>query len=169
MSNYADIKKNDVANGEGICVSLWLQGCPHRCNGCHNPETWEASLGKPFTKQEEQEILRSIDANNTQRNFAILGGEPLAPYNIDTSIHISELVKDKFPNIKIYIWTGYIFEDLINNEKFKKLLPNIDILVDGLYQKEYKSMNLKLRGSTNQRLINVKETIKNNNNIILYT
>lgn len=154
--NYSDIKPNDSINGEGVCVSLFVSGCTHYCKGCFNKDTWDFNYGKNFTNKNMDYILECIDKNEIMRNFSVLGGEPLHEKNIDTVLYICDEVKKEFPNIKIYVWTGYLYEDLISKYG-KDIFKNIDILIDGKFEEDKKDLSLKLRGSSNQRIINLKE------------
>ena len=150
---FAAINKNDFINGEGVCVSLWVQGCPHHCKGCHNPEQWDFNGGNEIDIDILiNEILIAIEANGIQRNFSILGGEPMAQRNISNTLYILEQVKKHFPNIKTYIWTGYTIEELLSLYN-KEILQNIDILIDGRFILEERDITLKLRGSKNQRIL----------------
>ena len=149
----ADLIKNDTVNGEGICVSLWVQGCPHHCKGCHNPEQWDFNGGE--YKNNDillEEIYDAISANGIQRNFSILGGEPLAPQNINDTYYILWKVKQRYPSIKTFVWTGYTLEQLKNMYK-DTLLENIDVLIDGPFIKAERDITLKFRGSKNQRIL----------------
>lgn len=150
---YAGLKKNDIVDGEGVCVSFWTQGCPHRCPGCHNPETWDFNGGIEIDEGVlTTEIVNAIEANGVKRNFSILGGEPLCPRNIDYVISIVNIVRTLFPDIKIFIWTGYRLEDL--QEKYQESLFNkIDVLIDGPFILEQRDISLKLKGSKNQRVL----------------
>lgn len=150
---YAGINKNDLINGEGVCVSIWFQGCPHRCSGCHNPETWNPNGGQEIEYNElEQEVLNAINKNDIIRNLSLLGGEPFAEYNLEYTIRIAAAVKQRYPNIKIYCWSGYTLEQII--QKYgKKCLKNIDVLIDGPFILEQRDVTLKLRGSKNQRIL----------------
>ena len=150
---FAAINKNDFINGEGVCVSLWVQGCPHHCKGCHNPEQWDFNGGNEIDIDILiNEILIAIEANGIQRNFSILGGEPMAQRNISNTLYILEQVKKHFPNIKTYVWTGYTLEELLSLYN-KEILQNIDILIDGRFILEERDITLKLRGSKNQRIL----------------
>lgn len=152
---YADLKKNDIVNGTNVCVSFWTQGCPHHCPYCHNPETWDFKGGKEFTIETLQEIIKALTANGIQRNFSILGGEPLCEENLFlTNLVITE-VRKNYPDILIYLWTGYIYEDLLedSNPYLKNILNNIDVLIDGPFIQEQKDITLPYRGSKNQRII----------------
>lgn len=149
----AGLTKNDTTNGEGICVSLWVQGCPHHCKGCHNPESWDFNGGE--YKNNDillEEIYGAISANGIQRNFSILGGEPLAPQNINDTYYILWEVKQRYPSIKTFVWTGYTLEQL--KEMYKDtLLENVDVLIDGPFIKAERDVTLKFRGSKNQRIL----------------
>ena len=156
---YAGIIENDVLAGEGVCVSFFTQGCPHHCAGCHNPETWAFDGGKEFTQEVLSELIRDINANGIQRNFCVMGGEPLCPENQFLTQLVISTIKEKYPDIKVYIWTGYLYEDLLkdNNSKLKTILELTDVLIDGPYIQEERDITLPMRGSRNQRVINLKE------------
>lgn len=150
---FAAINKNDFINGEGVCVSLWVQGCPHHCKGCHNPEQWDFNGGNEIDIDILiNEILIAIEANGIQRNFSVLGGEPMAQRNISNTLYILEQIKKHFPKIKTYVWTGYTIEELLSLYN-KEILQNIDILIDGRFILEERDITLKLRGSKNQRIL----------------
>lgn len=152
---YAKIKKNDTVNCDGgIAVSLFMQGCPHHCPECWNPETWNPADGKEISKDNLiKELKNDISANSIKRNFSILGGEPFVEYNINDTKDIVYAIKDAFPNIKIIIWTGYTIEELQTIDVAKQILSKIDIFIDGRYVKEKRDITLKLRGSSNQRIL----------------
>ena len=153
---YAGLNKNDFINGEGVCVSLWVQGCPHHCPGCHNSEQWNFEGGKYINNQLLiEEIFTALTENGIQRNFSVLGGEPLAPQNINDTWEILWHVKRKFPDIKTYVWTGYTLEELYELYKSSKetLLENVDVLIDGRFELKQRDITLKLRGSSNQRIL----------------
>ena len=158
--NYIKIKENDVANGEGITVSLWTAGCPHHCKGCFQPETWDYNAGQEFSQDTAKYILELLDKNGIKRNLSILGGEALCPENIDMVWLLCRYIKRKRPETIIYIWTGYTYEYLV--EKYTlKLFENVDYLIDGKFEEDKKDLSLKLRGSYNQRVIDIKETLEN--------
>jgi anaerobic ribonucleoside-triphosphate reductase activating protein len=148
------IIKNDVVNGIGVCVSLFVQGCPHHCKGCFNPQTWSFSGGKEIENLTKT-IIEAINANGVMRNFSILGGEPLCPENIPLVKNIIQEVRKKYPNIKIFLWTGYTLNqlDIKNNKDLKYILLNINYLIDGPFIEEQKDYSLWLRGSRNQRIL----------------
>lgn len=163
---YADIKKNDIVNGEGVCVSFWTQGCHIHCDHCHNSDIWDFDGGKEFTPAVLNEIIEAISANGIQRNFSILGGEPLCEENAFLTELVIEEVRRHYPSIKIYLWTGYYFEDLNTNDPhIKYILDNIDYLIDGPYEVDKRDITLKLRGSSNQSIIDIKNNNKNINKI----
>lgn len=149
MIRIADINKNDVINGQGVCVSVWTQGCPHHCKGCHNPESWNFSGGYEVDENEIiEKILQYLVENGVQRNLSILGGEPLCIENIDFTITLLAKAKEKYPSIKTFVWTGYRMEEFS-----KEVLENIDVLIDGPFILEERDITLKLRGSKNQRIL----------------
>lgn len=153
---YAGLMKNDIVDSDsGFAVSVWMQGCPHRCKGCHNPETWDFDGGKEIILEElQEEILRAISENGIRREFSILGGEPLCEENVKIVYELLKVVKEKYHDINIYIWTGYTMEELKsrNDEYINYILDNIYCLVDGRFEIDKRDITLKLRGSTNQRI-----------------
>ena len=151
------IKDNDIANGFGITMSLWTQGCPHHCKGCFNGETWSFTDGREFTNEDLQYILNNIDKFNVKRDLSILGGEPLCPENDEGIIKVCKTFKEKYPNKKIYMWTGYVVEDFDDNQK--QIFNYVDVLVDGKFEEDKKDLSLTMRGSRNQRVIDVKKTL----------
>lgn len=163
---YANIDFNNIANGPGISVSVYLQGCPFKCDGCFNPETWDFNGGKEFGYQELQSIIEGLNKNGVQRHLSILGGEPLCPENLFQTFLIIQTVKEKYPNIEIYLWTGYTYKELQEREQLEKkltqILDTIDVLIDGRFIKELKDLTLNMRGSSNQEIINLKERRKIN-------
>ena len=156
---YAGLMENDFLDGNGVCVSLWTQGCPHHCPGCHNPETWDFDGGYEVPDDIRGEIVKAISANGITRNFSILGGEPLCKENLDFVLNIITAVRIAYPNIKIYIWTGYTFAELIeqNNNKIIDILKQANYLIDGRYDETLKDTTLPLRGSSNQQIIKLDE------------
>lgn len=154
MSRYNTIIPNDVVNGEGVCCSFFVQGCPHHCKGCFNEETWDFSKGKEYTPHTKWEIIKLISANEVQRNFSVLGGEPLALQNLEMTEEVVKAVRQAYPNIKIFLWTGYTMGDLqeLSLEKVNQILDQIDVLIDGPYIEKCRDLNLRLRGSTNQHI-----------------
>lgn len=159
---YAELKKNDVANAPGIAVSFFTQGCPHHCKGCFNPETWSFDGGKEFTYDTLEEIIDALTENGVKRSLCILGGEPLCEQNLFLTYLVISNVKEKLPNTKIYVWTGYLCEEIFmsSDAKIVGILNNIDYLIDGPFIESEKDLSLKMRGSRNQRVIDVKESLK---------
>lgn len=152
---YAGLNKNDFTDGKGVCVSFWTQGCPHHCPHCHNPQTWDFNGGLPLPTDIEEQIINAIKANNILRNFSILGGEPLCPENIELVNKIISKVRQEYPTIKIFIWTGYTIEELNkrNDSIIQNILSNINVLIDGRYIDAERDITLPLRGSKNQRIL----------------
>lgn len=164
MMRYAGMIKNDIAAGEGVNVSFFTQGCHFHCMGCHNPQTWDFQGGKEFTPDTLEELLKALSANGIQRNLSIMGGEPLCPENVFLVNMIILEVKKIFPDIKIYIWTGYTYEELLerlDEPKIGAILDNIDYLIDGRFEIGERDISLPMRGSRNQRVLNMKE-LRNN-------
>lgn len=167
LMNVAGILENDIVDcDEGMCVSLWVSGCSHKCFNCHNPELWDYNYGKKLHRKEVgDKLIEAIRANGMLRNLSILGGEPLDPKNIANVMHVINRIRNVFGNkIKIYLWTGYTIEYLkkeasclIGGECFSycvsKILRAIDVLIDGPYIDELRDTSLKLRGSSNQRVL----------------
>lgn len=155
---YAAIKENDIANGPGVNVSFWVQGCKNHCKDCQNPETWSFIGGKEFTKDTLNNLFKALKANGINRNLSILGGEPLCPENIPVTKYVIQQVKEKYPETKIYLWSGYYYDELIKNKEIKEeIFPYLDILVDGPYINSQRDITLKWRGSSNQNIIYLKK------------
>ena len=163
--NYADIKKVDIANGIGCRVSLWVSGCTIRCPGCHNECAWDFSYGKEFTKETEDYILELLKPNYIA-GLSVLGGEPLD--QDDSLVKFLRRVKTEMPNKTIWLYTGYKVLSIIDiSEPCIDLMDDIDVIVDGPFVEDLKSLNLRFRGSTNQRIIDVKKS-KESGEIVLY-
>ena len=157
--NYVTIKKYDIANGIGVRVSLFVSGCNHRCKECFNSEAWDFNYGKKFDINVENEILHVLE-NPYIKGLSVLGGEPLQQDS--TLLEFLKKVRNKFPNKSIWLYTGYTYEQIKN----KKELDYVDVLVDGKFVEVLKDIGLQFRGSSNQRIIDVKAT-KDNDKIIL--
>lgn len=158
IMRYSGIIRNDLAAAPGVSVTFFTQGCPHRCEHCHNPETWDFNGGKEFTAETLNEIYEALGANGINRNFCVMGGEPLCEEN-EFLVHMLLLnVKERFPDIKIYIWTGYYYEDLKKRttSKIEKILELTDVLIDGPYIHKLRDTTLPMRGSSNQSIIYLK-------------
>lgn len=155
---YSGIIFNDISAAPGICLTFFTQGCPHRCKGCHNPETWDYDKGRPFTNDVLKEIISKLRANNIERTLCIMGGEPMCDRNLFLVELLIHEVKQKYPDQKIYLWTGYTYEELEmrTDNKTRYILSNIDCLIDGPYIEELRDITLQMRGSSNQRIIYLK-------------
>ncbi len=163
--NYADIKKIDVANGEGVRVSVFVSGCNHHCKGCFNQCAWDFNYGKKFTEKEEQQIIDYMNHDYIS-GLSLLGGEPLEPKNQEGLLPLVKKVKEKFPNKNIWCYTGFDFEkDVVgkmakDNETTRELLKYIDIIVDGKFEEDKKDLKLQFRGSSNQKIVDVKKSLQ---------
>lgn len=155
---YSKVIYNDVANAPGICVSVFTQGCPHHCSGCFNPETWDYEGGQEFTTETLSNIINGLKANGVKRSLSILGGEPLCPENIFLTYLIITEVRKELPDTKVYIWSGYTYEKLLENSnpKVQQILELANVLIDGPFQQELRDITLHMRGSSNQRIIDLE-------------
>lgn len=149
---YASIRDFDISNGEDIGVSLFVQGCHFRCPNCFNQSTWDFNGGKEFTIETMRHIIKLIDRPYIKR-FTLLGGEPLASENIETSKEILRVIKETYPNKQVWLFTGYVMENIPD----KSILKYVDVLVDGPYKHELRDLSLAFRGSSNQRIIKKEE------------
>jgi len=169
---YGNIKKNDIADGEGVRVTLFVSGCTNACKGCFQPETWDFCYGKPYTAETEQEILDALNHPHIQ-GLTLLGGEPFEFENQKELVKLLRKVKETFPGKDIWSYTGFVYDrDLVPGGKrwgevTQEILSYIDVLVDGPFVKEKKNIRLVFRGSENQRVLNLKETIRTGQ-IVLY-
>lgn len=160
---YNKIRKMDISNGPGVRVSIFMQGCSFHCKNCFNPETWDFKLGNEFTDETINKVLELADKDYIV-GLAILGGEPMHPNNIKATTRLAKAFKEKYPNKSIWVWSGFLFD---RDLKDKEVLNYIDVLVDGQYQDELHDFRLKWRGSTNQRVIDVKKSLKKNKVILI--
>lgn len=160
---YNKIRKMDISNGPGVRVSIFFQGCSFHCKGCFNPETWDFNGGKEFNDDVINHILKLCD-NDVISGLSILGGEPLNPKNIEGSTKLARVFKERYPNKTIWLWSGYLFDDYIID---KEIVNYLDVVVDGQFKIDLSSPLLKYKGSSNQRVIDVKKSIKNKK-IVLY-
>ena len=159
---YAGYMPNDFVNGEGVCVSLWTAGCPHRCPGCFNSEIWDYDNGKTVPNDIKGQIVKAISANGIQRNFSVLGGEPLSPQNREFVSDMIKIVRSAYPHIKIYLWSGYTYQELLdfNDKNINSILSQINFLIDGRFEEDKKDLTSKLRGSSNQNIIELNKEEK---------
>lgn len=162
--NYAEIKFPDIANGPGARVSLFVSGCPHHCKGCFNQETWDYNYGFVFTESVEKRVLDLL-AMPYIRGLSLLGGEPFDPQNERRLARFVRRARDIFPDKDVWCWTGFLFEDLT----FCELIQEVDILVDGPFIESEKSIGLQYRGSRNQRVIRVRESLAKGSPVFLDT
>lgn len=161
---YASIRSMDISNGSGIGVAAFVQGCHMHCTGCFNQETWNFDGGKEWTEEVENKFLKMINKPYITR-VSILGGEPLAVENCKDVYNLCKRIKQEFPNKKIWVYTGYTYENL-SDEQLKSVLIS-DVLVDGSYVESQKDMTLHYKGSKNQRVISIPETLKHGK-VVLY-
>lgn len=160
--NYGKINKHDIANGEGVRVSLFVSGCPHHCKGCFNPETWDYNYGSEFTIDTYDEIINALIPDHIA-GLTILGGEPLAEKNIELVTDICYYVKYIYRGDKsIWLYTGYDWEIIKNY----KIMEYIDVLVDGRFIERFKDISLKFRGSANQRIIDVPASLSSGSMVL---
>ena len=160
---YNKIRKMDIANGPGIRVSIFMQGCTFHCKNCFNSETWDFNGGEEFT---DATIDKVIDLCKDEHisGLSILGGEPMHAKNIDGTTKLARAFKEKYPDKSLWIWSGFLFD---KDLKDKEVLKYVDVLVDGQYKDELHDFRLKWRGSSNQRVIDVQKSLKNKK-IVLY-
>ena len=161
--NYAGIKYCDIANGLGCRTVLFVSGCRNHCKGCFQPQTWEFDYGEPFDEQIQNEILDSLKPAYVQ-GITLLGGDPFEEENQEALVPFMRRVKERYPNKDVWAYTGYLYEELLANgrkhtEYTDELLSMIDVLVDGPFIKALADKDLFFRGSSNQRLINVKKSL----------
>lgn len=169
--NYLKIEHNSISNGPGVRVVLWVSGCNCNCEGCHNPEAWDFNSGNHFDEEAKQELFQALDKSYIQ-GITFSGGHPLENENVGDVYLLIKEIKEKFSTKDIWLYTGYTWEQIfpevsldifnINNVYRKEAVTMCDVVVDGPYIEEQRDITLKFRGSSNQRLIDVKETIKQN-------
>ncbi len=162
---YGQIKNCDIANGEGVRVTLFVSGCTNRCEGCFQPQTWDFCYGEPFTKETEDKLLKMLEPDYI-KGLTLLGGEPFEPENQRALLPFVKRVREAYPNKDIWAFSGFTLEQLLRDESHPRcevtdeLLSLIDILVDGKFDKEKKNIRLRFRGSENQRILKLPETLK---------
>ena len=163
--NYHNIKTDDMLNGDGLRVTCWVSGCNMGCFNCYNPQTWDFNSGIPFTDDTMQEILYDLSKPYI-KGCTLSGGHPLDPRNAPKVLEIVKRVKMVFPNKDIWIYSGYVWEDIIKDETLREILKYTDVLVDGAYVDELRDISLPFRGSSNQRIIDVSKSLKANEVIL---
>ncbi|MBE7031978.1 MAG: anaerobic ribonucleoside-triphosphate reductase activating protein [Ruminococcaceae bacterium] len=169
--NYGHIKNCDIANGEGVRVSLFVSGCTNRCKDCFQPETWDFNFGQPYTQATEDEIINMLEPAYIN-GLTLLGGEPFEPENQRALVPLVKKVKILYPTKTVWAYTGFTLDQLLRQtphprcEVTQDLLFNIDVLVDGKYEADKKNISLKFRGSENQRLIDLPKTFKKGNIVL---
>lgn len=182
--NYLQITHEDVCNGDGLRVVLWLSGCSHHCYNCQNPQTWNPDSGIPFDKSAKQEIFDELSKDYIS-GITFSGGDPLYEYNLDEVLKLVKQIRNSYPDKTIWLYTGFEWNSLMSkicqptfpdkdferiieiHKKRKEIISNVDVLVDGEYIDEQKDLSLKFRGSKNQRVIDVKQSLAQNK-VILY-
>ena len=182
--NYLKIEHEDVCNGTGLRVVLWLSGCSHHCYNCQNPQTWNPDSGIPFDESAKQEIFNELSKDYIS-GITFSGGDPLHENNLDEVLKLTKQIRISFPDKTIWLYTGYEWNSLMSkicqptfpdkdferiieiHKKRKEIISNVDVLVDGEYIDEQKDLSLKFRGSKNQRVIDVKKSLAQNK-IVLY-
>ena len=171
--NYAEIKYNDIANGPGVRTTLFVSGCTHHCKGCFNEIAWDFNYGKPFTEETINSIVESLKPDYVS-GLTLLGGEPFEHTNQIGLLPLLREVKKVYPAKNIWCFSGYLFDnDILDNmcqkwTETKEMLSYIDVLVDGKFVEELKNLNLKFKGSENQRTILVQESLAQNKVVLLY-
>lgn len=169
---YGEIKNFDIANGEGIRVSLFVSGCTHNCKGCFNPETWDFSYGKPYTAETEQSIIDMLSFEYVD-GLSLLGGEPFEPDNQRELVKLLRRIRNELPHKNVWCYTGYTLEsDLLGDSRARcevtnEMLSMIDVLVDGEFKEELKDISLAFRGSSNQRIIDLKKTLQSGETVTI--
>ncbi len=159
---YNLIRKMDISNGPGVRVSVFMQGCEFHCKNCFNPNTWGFDEGTDFTEETIDKVL-DLCGQDYVKGLSILGGEPMHPRNIEATTKLAKAFKEKYPNKNLWVWTGFLFEGL----KDKEVMKYVDTLVDGQFKTELFNPKLKWRGSSNQRVIDVKESLKQNEVVLM--
>ena len=160
---YNKIRKMDISDGPGVRVSIFMQGCMFNCKKCFNPETHDFTGGKEFNDDTINRVLELCENENIQ-GLSILGGEPMHPKNIEGTTKLAKAFKNKFPQKDLWTWTGFSFDKDLQD---KEVLKYVDVLVDGQYEEALRNPKLQYSGSSNQRVINVQESLKENRLILM--
>ena len=159
--NYSALRKADIANGIGFRCTLWCCGCRRKCPGCFNPEAQDPNFGEPFTDEVKERIFKEL-SEPTCDGLSLMGGEPLSicSDNRKQTIQLCKEVKERFPNKSVWMWTGYLFEEIASDPSMKEILNYVDIIVDGEFRIEERDLSCAFKGSRNQRIIDVKNTME---------
>ena len=160
---YNKIRKMDISNGPGVRISIFFQGCSFHCENCFNPETWDFLGGQDFGEEQINEIIKLAEPDYIA-GLSILGGEPMHPKNIEGTTKLVKEFRKKYPKKSIWAWSGFLYEDYL---KDKEVLKYLDVIVDGQFKNDLRNPNLKWRGSSNQRVIDVKKSLKEGK-VVLY-
>lgn len=169
---YGALKKTDIANGPGVRVAFFVSGCTHQCKECFNPETWNFTYGEEFTDAVQKELLEALAPDHIH-GLSVLGGEPFEPSNQRVLVELYRTVKERFPQKTIWVYSGYTLEDELMSESRARcevtdeILSLIDVLVDGEFVLDKKNISLKFRGSENQRIIDMKATLREGRTIVI--
>lgn len=155
---YQNITHDDMLNGDGLRTVLWVSGCSHHCPGCQNPCTWNPNDGIPFGESEIIEIMESLNKDYIS-GITLSGGDPLYVSNRDTILNLVKVIREKYPNKTIWLYTGYTWEQIEKNKKMFAIASFCDVLIDGRYEESKRDISLPWRGSSNQRVIDIKQTI----------
>lgn len=164
---YHNITFPDMNNGDGLRVVLWLSGCSHKCEGCHNPQTWNVNSGIPFDKEAEKELFDALDKPYIS-GLTLSGGDPLHENNLQNVLNLVNKIRLLSPEKTIWLYTGYTWEQCLKHSTRKEILTKCDVLVDGEYMDSQRDITLKWRGSSNQRVIDILKTLKENK-IVLHS
>lgn len=164
---YHNITFPDMNNGDGLRVVLWLSGCSHKCKGCHNPQTWNVNSGIPFDEEAEKELFDALDKPYIS-GLTLSGGDPLHENNLQNVLNLVNKIRLLLPQKTIWVYTGYTWEQCLEHQIRKEIVTICDVLVDGEYIDSQRDITLKWRGSRNQRVINIQETLAKNK-IILHS
>ena len=157
--NISTIKFNNISNGVGVRTSIFITGCHHACKGCFNREIWSKNSGEPYTDEHKSRILSSLQPRHVA-GLSLLGGEPMEYYNVPELIELCKEVRELYPNKDIWVYSGYTYEQILQDELQLELLKLCDVLIDGKYVEELYSPLLRFRGSSNQRVIDIQQSLK---------
>ena len=161
---YSGIKGFDISNGPGIRTSLYVSGCTHHCKGCFNASTWDFNSGVPYTEETEEYILEQLKERD---GLSLLGGDPFDNLKDIDLYELVKKVKQQYPNKDIWCWTGYTYEEIIKDEDMFEFFSLLDVVIDGRFVESKKDIKLRFKGSTNQKVIDVKKSIEENSCVIL--